>query len=129
MHWDEFEKWCAALCMWREARGEGRDGLRAVCHVINNRSKLHNKSWAQIVYQPLQFSSMTYPKDGQLCKVPDSPDPHFVDCYEIADSIFNGGDFDLTNGATHYFNPSIVLPAWANSMTKVAMIGAHSFYK
>jgi N-acetylmuramoyl-L-alanine amidase len=129
MHWDEFQKWCAALCCWREARGEGRDGIRAVCHVINNRAELWNKSWAEIVYQKVQFSSMTYPHDPQLCNVPASPDPVFDECYEIADSVFRGGDFDLTLGATHYFNPSVVLPAWANSMTKVAMIGAHSFYK
>jgi len=129
MNWNEFDKWCAALCAWREARGEGRDGIRAVLHVIKNRADASRKSWAQIVYAHLQFSSMTYGQDPQLSNVPVSPDPAFADCYEIADTISGGGDFDLTNGATHYFNPDIVLPSWAASMTKVASIGHHDFYK
>lgn len=129
MSWNEFQKWIAALCAWREARGEGRDGIRAVLHVIANRATARNKSWAEIVYQRLQFSSMTYPEDPQLTLVPVAPDPAFVDCFEIADTIWNGGDFDLTNGALFYFNPAVVLPTWAASMTKVATVGHHDFYK
>jgi len=131
MNWNEFQKWCAALCAWREARGEGRDGIRAVIHVIKNRceSPKFPNSWAEVVYQPLQFSSMTFGHDPQLCRVPKIPDPEFIDCYDVADLIWNGGDFDLTNGATHYFNPILVLPSWASGMTKVATIGHHDFYK
>lgn len=129
MNWNEWQKWCGALCAWREAGGEGRDGIRAVLHVISNRAKQQNKTWAEIIYARLQFSSMTYPQDPQLTRVPHPPDPAFVNCYEIADLIFEGNDFDLTCGATHYFNPSIVLPSWAASMTKVASIGHHDFYK
>ena len=129
MSWDEFDICSAALCAWREARGEGRDGIRAVLHVIANRSTLWHKTWSQIIYQHLQFSSMTYGQDPQLSSVPAPPDSNFIDCYEIAKSIHDGGDFDLTNGATHYFNPGIVLPKWAASMTKVASIGHHDFYK
>jgi N-acetylmuramoyl-L-alanine amidase len=129
MNWNDFGKSCAALCMWREARGEGHDGLRCVCHVIANRANLHSKSWAEIVYQRLQFSSMTYPQDPQLTHVPVSPDPAFEDCCEIAESVWNGGDFDLTQGATHYFADSIDMPEWAKSMTFLVKIGHHSFYK
>jgi N-acetylmuramoyl-L-alanine amidase len=128
MNWDEFNKWCGALCAWREARGEGRDGMRAVLHVIANRAKAENKTWAEVVYKPLQFSSMTYPHDPELSVIPHPPDPQFVDAYELADSIFAGGDFDLTNGATYYFNPNVVRPAWAASMKKVASVGHHDFY-
>ncbi|HVT81218.1 MAG TPA: cell wall hydrolase [Phycisphaerae bacterium] len=134
MNWAEFDKWSAALCAWREARGEGRDGIRAVIHVIANRqksgdSRWQGKSWAQIVYQRLQFSSMTYPQDQQLCRVPSSPDPVFVDCYEIADAIYSGLDFDLTQGATHYFADSIPMPDWAKTMTETVKLGHHTFYK
>ena len=127
--WNEFDKWSAALSAWREARGEGRDGLRAVIHVIANRAAMHNKSWAQIVYQKLQFSSMTYGQDPQLSVIPIQPDPVFVNCYEIADLIKNGGDFDLTQGATHYFADSIPMPDWAKGMTETIKIGHHTFYK
>lgn len=129
MNWAEFYKWCAALCAWREARGEGRDGIRAVLHVIANRATAQKKSWAQIVYASLQFSSMTYPHDPQLTKVPVLPDLTFVECYELADSIFTGGDFDLTNGATHYFADSIPPPEWAATMTQTAKIGHQTFFK
>lgn len=129
MNWNEFQKWLAALCAWREARGEGRDGIRAVLHVIANRSAAQQKTWAEIVYAHLQFSSMTYGQDPQLCVIPKPPDPVFVDCYELADAIFQGQDFDLTQGATHYFNPNVVLPEWAKTMTKVASVGHHDFYK
>lgn len=129
MNWSEFDKWCGALCAWREARGEGRDGIRAVLHVIRNRAEKSSKSWAQIVYARLQFSSMTYGADPQLTVVPVQPDAVFSDCYDIADLIYGGGDFDLTNGATHYFNPNVVLPEWAKGMTKTASIGHHEFYK
>lgn len=129
MNWVEFQKWCAALCAWREARGDGNDGIRGVLHVIANRSVARNRSWAEIVYQPLQFSSMTYPHDPQLTVIPIRPDPQFDYCYEMADLIFGGGDFDLTNGAQFYFADSIPMPDWAKEMTATAKIGRHNFYK
>lgn len=128
MSWYEFQKWSAALCAWREARGEGRDGIRAVIHVIANRATKQKRSWAQIVYAPLQFSSMTYGHDPQLTVIPKEPDPNFVDCFDIADSIFGGNDFDLTQGATHYFADSIPMPEWAKAMKFTVKLGHHSFY-
>jgi hypothetical protein len=134
MNWDEFDIWVAALCAWREDRGSdndgNRDGLRAVLHVIANRAKAQNKSWAQIVYAKLQFSSMTYGLDPQLCNVPVTPDPQFVDCYEIASTIKGGGDFDLTLGATNYYAQSMdVPPSWAASMTQTAILGGQVYLK
>ena len=127
--WKEFDKWQTALCCWREARGEGRDGQRAVVHVIANRSALSGRSWAQEVYRKLQFSSMTYGNDPQLCTVPVTPDAIFSTCYEIADAVMSGQDTDITLGATHYFNPNIVLPSWAEAFTKTVSIGHHDFFK
>lgn len=129
LSWSEFQKYVAALCAWREARGEGHDGIRAVIHVIANRASRRGLSWAQVVYERLQFSSMTAPGDPQLTLVPHNPDPAFEDCYAVADLIYSGGDFDLTDGADHYFNPHVVLPGWAAAMTKTATIGNHDFYK
>lgn len=129
MDWNEFHKWSAALCAWREARGEGHDGIRAVLHVVANRAKARNRTWSQIVYQPLQFSSMTYGRDPQLANVPVLPDPQFEDCYATAALIWLGGDLDLTGGATSYFADSIPMPDWAKTMTATAKIGHHLFYK
>lgn len=129
MNWADFDVWCAALCAWREARGEGHDGMRAVIHVIANRASAGSKSWAQIVYARLQFSSMTYPQDPQLTNVPVSPDPQFEDCYAVASAVQAGQDFDLTDGATNYFADSIPMPSWAASMTETVKIGHQTFYK
>jgi len=128
MNWDEFQIWSAALCSWREARDQGRDGIRAVLHVIRNRAEKRRKSWAEIVYQPLQFSSMTYPQDPQLAKVPVEPDPQFVDCYELATVIYQGGDYDITRGALFYFADYIEKPSWAKNMTETAKVGRHIFF-
>ena len=129
MDWQEFQKWCAALTMWREARGEGQDGMRAVGHVIDNRAKLHGLSWAQVVYQRLQFSSMTAPGDPQLTTVPIVPDPQFNDAYAIADAIMAGNDEDNTDGAISYYATSIPAPYWAASMVQTVQIGKQIFFK
>jgi N-acetylmuramoyl-L-alanine amidase len=132
--WAELDKYIAAFCAWREADAT-RDGLRAVLHVINNRAKDSKnrwpKTWRGVVLQYEQFSSMTAPGDHQIKtdRVPQAPDPHMVDAYEIADSIFEGNDFDLTQGATHYFANYIAMPSWAASMTFTVQIGPHRFYK
>lgn len=36
---------------------------------------------------------------------------------------------DNTGGATYYFNPNLVYPSWAESMTHTRTVGNHSFYK
>jgi spore germination cell wall hydrolase CwlJ-like protein len=129
MNWNEFQIWIAALCAWREARGEGHDGIRCVLHVIANRSATRRKSWAEVVFQKMQFSSMTAPGDPELSLVPVPPDPQFEDCYETAASIFAGNDYDLTQGSTFYFADTIAPPSWAATMTFVIKIGKQSFYK
>jgi spore germination cell wall hydrolase CwlJ-like protein len=127
--WPAFDQCCAALCAWREARGEGIDGMRAVLHVVANRASGRNLSWAQVVYQRLQFSSMTYGQDPQLGNVPASPDAQFDTCLQYAAAIAAGTDPDLTGGATNYFANSIAKPAWAAGMTETAVIGNQTFYK
>ena len=129
MPWEDFQKWCAALCLWREARGEGYEGMRAVCHVIANRSLKRKRSWAEVVYQPWQFSSMTAIGDPQLTLVPVAPDKAFEDAYAIARLVYYGKDEDATNGADHYFASTIPMPEWAKNMTATAVIGKHNFYK
>ena len=118
-----------ALCAWREARGEGRDGIRSVLHVIENRANAAGKSWAEIVYAKWQFSSMTAPGDPELDLIPKAPDPIFEECCELADAIFDDKDFDLTQGATHYFADSIPMPSWAAAMTQTVKIGHQTFFK
>ncbi len=129
MNWPEFQKAIAALCLWREARGEGHDGMRAVCHVIANRALKRNRSWAEVVYQPWQFSSMTASGDPQLTLVPVPPDAAFEDALAITDLVYYGTDEDITQGADHYFASTIPMPEWAKNMTATAKIGRHLFFR
>lgn len=132
---NEFEKWCAAFCAWREARSEvamfGQDSLRAIIHVIENRAARRGQSWAQVVFAYEQFSSITAPGDAQIRAglVPIGPDSIFDDCYKIADAVFRGVDQDLTLGADYYFNPLLAKPSWAAGFTKLITIGHHNFYR
>jgi N-acetylmuramoyl-L-alanine amidase len=126
---DDFNKALGILCAWREARGEGNDGMRAVLHVINNRSNVRTKSWAQIIFQRLQFTSMTYGQDPELCLVPTSDDSQYMYLASVVDSVYDGSDNDNTLGATNYFANTIPVPSWASTMTKTVQIGKHTFYK
>ncbi len=66
---------------------------------------------------------------------PESYDSNsFYECLEIAGDILSGELEDPTNGATHYFNPAVVAPSWANKLEKVGKIDTkrglskHEFY-
>jgi N-acetylmuramoyl-L-alanine amidase len=109
------------LCIWREARGEGFDGKRAVAHVIRNRT-MKAEWWnrhiagsvACVVLQPWQFSSFN-PTDPNADKWPDDADPSFVECCAAALPTWQGTDSDNTDGATHYYDTSIDWPhAWGD---------------
>lgn len=127
MTWSDWDKALLALVMWREARGEGREGMRAVGHVVKNRVKF--TEWDKVITAKWQFSSMAAPGDPQLTVWPQAGDLVFELAMSLAEAIYSGEDADNTNGATHYFNPNVVLPTWAAAMTKVASIGHHDFYK
>lgn len=127
MDWDGYNQFLLALTMWREARGEGLEGMKAVGCVIRNR--VHNGTWSEIITAKWQFSSLTAPGDAMLVSWPVQNDIQFLEAMALAGGIYTGVLTDNTNGATHYFNPSVVKPKWAASLTKVASIGHHDFYK
>jgi N-acetylmuramoyl-L-alanine amidase len=129
MTWNDYYKTMMALTMWREARGEGRDGMRAVGHVIRNRVDAGQGDWDHVITKRWQFSSLTATGDPELILWPDSPDPDFETAMNVAEDIFTNMDPDITAGSTHYFNPHVVLPSWAAKMTLMATIGNHVFYR
>ncbi len=62
---------CIADTVYYEARGEGEQGMRAVAHVILNRSKEQGVSPCVIVKRPNQFAtgpSKHYNKQWKLAK-------------------------------------------------------------
>lgn len=130
MQWLDWDKAMLALAMWREARGEtDPQALRAVGHTIYNFAEESKFTVADACEHKLYISSLTYPHDPQLTTWPHYGDPQFAKAMAATDAIFAGKDVDPTMGATHYFNPGMVLPDWASKMVKTVSIGHHDFYK
>jgi hypothetical protein len=119
-----------AVCLYHEARGETVEGQLAVGHAIMNRVNNKDMSVKKIVLSPWQFSW------ANISTVQGQPLPPvenylaFIECQHSAlvclIERLEGKDF---NGADHYFNPSIVLPSWADSMDFIASVGGHDFYR
>lgn len=51
------------------------------------------------------------------------------ECRSAAWLVVNDWVRDLTDGATHYWNPNICVPRWAPKVTWLAKIGDHQFAK
>ena len=131
-----YEAVMLALVMWREARGEGRDGQRAVGHVVRNRAKAGWGSVVECIVKKNQFTSMSVPGDGQLTKWPTLSDGRFREALEDAQRILDGSDGDLTGGALYYANLEVATSGWffehivgdpvGHPVT--ATIGRHTFF-
>lgn len=129
MNWTLYFKFLLAIAVWREAQGEGPEGMRAVGHAIANEVRSTKLGWDGVIAKKWYVSSMTAPGDPNTTKWPNFGDHAFVQAMKLADGIYEGADPDNTEGAQHYFNPHIVLPSWARLMTKTVTIGNHDFYR
>lgn len=105
---------CVANTVYYESRGEGVDGMRAVAHVILNRSKEQGVNPCIIVRQPKQFANgPSRPKDK---------------LWQLAKRISINPGSDLTRGAT-YFHNRTVRPYWIRSLVVTLQLGGHIFYR
>ena len=121
----------AALCVWREARGEPYEVKRAVASVIFNRQT--DKRWPneldEVILQPLQFSAFNkddpnatlFPKRSRTADW-----RAFEECCKAVMEVRLDGP---TTVATHYFDASIETPSWAHKMKYVGKLGKMTFYK
>lgn len=95
-----------ALCLWREARGDGQSGMTAVACVLRNRVHKNNSTYYAEVTRPEQFSSMTAKGDPQLGKYPEPSDTWWTAAQLIAGNVVDNAVSDITGGATLYWNPA-----------------------
>ena len=116
----------AALCLWRESRGESREGKEGVWAVIWNRLK--SGKWGgnlvAVVTATKQFSCFNR-SDPQVTLYPSPTDNRWLECLDIVSK----DPPDLLDGAMFYFNPIIVTPEWSKHMKLVKRIEHHDFYK
>lgn len=104
MSFDVNDKESMALCAWREARGQGPMGMRAVMWVIKNRvgapgfaSTMHD-----VIYGKNQFTSMSVPSDSQFHLEPSGAS--WDEAQTLAAQVIEGLLLDPTFGARYYAN-------------------------
>lgn len=120
-----------ALCLYREARGEGNVGMTAVACVVRNRVEKHNSTPYAEVVKKWQFSSITASGDPQLILYPLEVDMIWHTAQLLSQNVLDGSTADITGGATLYYDDSISFPAsWNKDHTETTVkLGRLNFFK
>ena len=122
---------CLTQAVYYEARGEGRDGMRAVAQVVLNRVRhpAFPKSVCGVVFQGAgrktgcQFS---FTCNGSMnARVNRGA---WDRARSVASSALSGSVFGDVGNATH-FHTTAVSPQWRHSLIRVNQVGAHLFYR
>jgi len=106
---------CMAWAIHDEARGEPKQGQKAVYDVIKHRMKARNMTACEVVKQPSQFSG--YKRGMKL--VTDEAMLQRLDEVSKMRPVVPNAD---------YFHAKHVQPYWASKMKKVLTVGKHVFY-
>jgi spore germination cell wall hydrolase CwlJ-like protein len=122
---------CLASAVYYEAGNQSEDGERAVAQVILNRVRhpAFPSSVCGVVYQGSTQSTgcqFTFTCDGSLERRPSSDG--WARAKRIAEAALSGAVFAPVGLATHY-HADYVVPYWASTMAKNAVVGAHLFYR
>jgi spore germination cell wall hydrolase CwlJ-like protein len=121
---------CLTQAIYYEAASEGVDGGRAVAQVILNRVRHggYPNSVCGVVYQGSQRVTgcqFTFTCDGSLAR---TPVPYlWARSKLIASEALAGRIFVPVGYSTHY-HADYVVPYWAASLDKTAVVGRHIFY-
>lgn len=122
---------CLTQAVYYEARGEGRDGMRAVAQVVLNRAR-HSafpSTICAVVFQGAgrrtgcQFS---FTCDGSMNRPVNST--AWNRARQIASEALSGQVYAPVGNATH-FHTTAVRPSWRSSLIQVAQVGDHVFYR
>jgi spore germination cell wall hydrolase CwlJ-like protein len=123
---------CLAEAIYYEARSESEDGQRAVAQVVLNRVRhpAFPKSVCGVVYQgPLRAGGgcqFSFTCDGSLGSAPAGFG--WDRARRIAAGALAGSVYAPVGYATNY-HTQYVVPLWAYKLVKLAVVGAHSFYR
>lgn len=123
------EVFLIALCLFREARSQGADGMQLVYDVISNRAADPRPDWPNsrmaVVLQPAQFSCFNF-KDGQSAIFPQPKTTAEWLAWIQAVRIAERGVVRMP-GINHYHRKG-AQPAWSRGKTVVLARGEHLFY-
>ena len=108
---DDNDRHSLALCIYKEARGDGAGAMHAVAHVILNRCGAPGfaKTIHDVIYGKNQFSSMSIPSDPEFNLEPPAGDASWIAAVYIA---HNMPDDDETKGAVWYANLKTATSGW-----------------
>ncbi len=128
----EKEQRCLAEGIYFEARGEIEKGQAAVAQVILNRVRNPNypNTICGVVYQNITwFNRCQFSFACDKIKDHVIPGRHWETAKAIALAVTAGKIWiDAVGSSTHY-HANYVSPNWAPTMTKVAKVGQHIFYR
>jgi len=123
-----------ARTLMAEAGNGSINDMLPVGNVIMNRAR-QGGALQDVILAPAQFSPWNTTKmpDGSLLYAAGKGQGRDMggikpsnSAYEVADLLLSGEAADVTEGATHFFNPSISKPSWAKGMAGTK-IGSHLF--
>jgi len=122
---------CLTSAIYYEAGNESDDGERAVAQVVLNRVRhpAFPASVCGVVYEGSTRPTgcqFTFTCDGSLYRQPDAEG--WNRAYKIAQAALSGFVYSPVGFATHY-HANYVVPYWASTLAKNAIVGAHIFYR
>jgi len=122
---------CLTSAIYYEAGQEPTDGQRAVAQVILNRARhpAFPSSVCGVVYQGSTRQTgcqFTFTCDGSMTRAPMSAS--WDRAHTVAAAALAGSVYPNVGNATHY-HADYVVPYWASSLAKTAVVGAHLFYR
>ena len=122
---------CLASAVYYEAGSQDDAGERAVAQVVLNRVRhpAFPASICGVVYEGSTRATgcqFTFTCDGSLYRQPDLVG--WRRAYTIAQQALNGAVYAPVGYATHY-HANYVVPYWAPTLAKNAIVGAHIFYR
>ena len=131
LRWDGYNGFLLALCIWREARGQGYNGMFAVACSIRNRvlrPAWWGRSYAECITKKWQYSSVAAPGDPQLIRFPARQTEEGFDIALLAANDAISGKPSPVDGADSYYDDSIPPPNWATPSTFVKKLGRLNFH-
>lgn len=122
---------CLTQAVYYEAAREPTDGQRAVAQVVLNRVRhpVYPSSVCGVVYQGSERDTgcqFTFTCDGALAYAPMRS--YWDRARQVAHAALQGYVHAPVGNATHY-HTDYVVPYWAPTLAKSAVVGTHIFYR
>ncbi len=122
---------CLTQAVYYEARGEGRDGMKAVAQVVLNRARhpAFPKTICSVVYQGANRGSgcqFSFTCNGAMRGAVNRA--AWNRARDVAAKALSGQVFAAVGNATH-FHTTAVSPSWRNNLVRVNQVGDHLFYR